>query len=152
MPLANRPPASDAVTRRRMRSQKRRETDPELLLRRELWSRGLRYRVDAQLPLAGSPRRADVLFRRAHVAVFVDGCYWHACPQHGTHPKANAEWWAEKLAANVRRDRDTDERLAALGWRSVRVWEHEDPAEAAERIEVLVRGDPGDDLHDSNGR
>jgi DNA mismatch endonuclease, patch repair protein len=125
-----------------MRAQKRRETGPELRLRRQLWSRGLRYRVNASLPLSGRRRRADVLFSRARIAVFVDGCYWHACPVHGTSPKANASWWANKLAANVRRDRDTDEQLAAVGWRSVRVWEHEDAAEAAARIEALVRGEP----------
>jgi DNA mismatch endonuclease (patch repair protein) len=125
-----------------MQTQKRRETRPELRLRRELWSRGLRYRVDAPLPLRASRRRADILFPRVRVAVFVDGCYWHACPLHGTSPRANASWWAEKLAANVRRDRDTDEQLYAIGWHSVRVWEHEDPAEAAARIEALVRREP----------
>jgi DNA mismatch endonuclease (patch repair protein) len=72
------------------------------------------------------------------VAVYVDGCFWHSCPEHGTRPKANAEWWASKLAANVERDRNTDESLAAAGWLALRVWEHEDPLEAADRVEQAV--------------
>lgn len=134
-----RPAASDAATRKRMRNQKRRETRPELALRRELWSRGLRYRVDAALPLRGGRRRADLLFTRARVAVFVDGCYWHSCPLHGTAPRANASWWAAKLQTNVWRDRDTDLQLAELGWLSVRVWEHEEAFAAADRVAALVQ-------------
>ena len=91
------------------------------------------------LPVLGLRRRADMLFTRSKVAVFVDGCYWHACPDHGTMPKANAMWWAEKLAANVSRDRDTDRRLAEVGWAVLRIWEHEDPESAAQRIATLVR-------------
>jgi DNA mismatch endonuclease (patch repair protein) len=120
-----------------MTGQARRDTQPELLLRRELWRRGSRYRVD-QRPIAGMRRRADLLFTRAHVAVFVDGCFWHCCPEHGTAPRANAEWWRSKLAANVRRDRDTDTRLVEAGWTPIRVWEHEAPPVAADRIEWAV--------------
>lgn len=120
-----------------MRNQPRRNTTAEVALRRELWRRGLRYRVDHKV--VGSRRRADVVFTRARVAVFVDGCFWHRCPIHSTSPKANAQWWAEKLAANVARDRHTDAELRAAGWIVVRVWEHEDPTEAANRIELLVR-------------
>ncbi len=122
-----------------MRRQKRCGTKPELALRKLLHARGLRYRVDAPLPIEDIRRRADLLFTKKHVAVFVDGCYWHACPIHGTKPKANGAWWAEKLIANVERDRDTDRRLRDLGWEVVRVWEHEDPAEAADRVEAVVR-------------
>jgi DNA mismatch endonuclease (patch repair protein) len=76
------------------------------------------------------------------VAVFVDGCFWHSCPVHGSKPKANAAWWEEKLARNLQRDRDTDVRLAAEGWRVVRVWEHERPADAVPRIvEALALAD-----------
>lgn len=82
--------------------------------------------------LPGVRRRADVVFTSAKVAVFIDGCFWHRCPIHATNPKANAEFWAEKLTANEARDRDTDQRLVAAGWRVVRVWEHEHPAAAAE--------------------
>lgn len=122
-----------------MQDQKRAGTKPELALRKLLHARGLRYRVDAALPIKGIRRRADLLFTKAQVAIFVDGCYWHACPIHGTKPKSNAAWWADKLEANVLRDRDTDRRLTELGWTVVRVWEHEDPMEAATRIEAIVR-------------
>lgn len=122
-----------------MRRQARRDTAAELAIRREVWRRGLRYRVDAK-PLAGLRRRADLVFTRALVAVYVDGCFWHRCPVHATIPRSNGEWWAAKLEANVRRDRDTDGRLWVAGWTVVRVWEHEDPASAADRIEALVRG------------
>lgn len=120
-----------------MSRQRRRDTAPELLLRRELHRRGLRFRVDHPLP--GLPRRrADVVFTRVQVAVFVDGCFWHMCPLHRTMPQSNGAWWAQKLARNVARDKDTDERLREAGWEVVRVWEHEDPFEAADRVVALV--------------
>ncbi len=81
----------------------------------------------------------DVAFTRARVAVFVDGCFWHVCPQHATRPASNSTWWAEKLAKNQARDIATNEHLVERGWQVVRVWEHEDPAEAAERVAVAVR-------------
>lgn len=130
-------PLSPAV-RDKLRAQRRRDTKPELALRRELHRRGLRYQVDRP-PLAGIRRRADVVFTRARVAVFVDGCFWHRCPAHGTAPRNNAKWWADKLDGNVRRDRDTDLRLAVAGWDVVRVWEHETPASAADRVIEAVR-------------
>ncbi|GAB3868070.1 hypothetical protein GCM10027610_124160 [Dactylosporangium cerinum] len=74
------------------------------------------------------------------MAVFVDGCFWHRCPQHGTTPKRNTEWWTAKLQANVNRDRDTDARLASLGWTVLRVWEHESPVAAADRVAAAVVG------------
>jgi DNA mismatch endonuclease (patch repair protein) len=122
-----------------MRAQRRTGTAPELALRRALWARGLRYRVDARLPLPRLRRRADLLFPGAQVAVFVDGCFWHDCPKHGTRPKMNADWWAEKIAGNVRRDRDTDDQLRAIGWQALRLWEHDDPFEAADWVEGVVR-------------
>ena len=94
-----------------------------MALRRELHRRGLRYFVD-RAPLKGMRRRADVVFPRRKVAVYVDGCFWHSCPIHATQPRNNAQWWADKLSANVARDRNTDERLEAEGWTVVRVWEH----------------------------
>lgn len=121
-----------------MQRQTRRDTAPELALRRAVWRRGLRYRVDVA-PLKGTRRRADMVFRSARVAVYVDGCFWHRCPEHATSPRANSEWWAAKLATNVRRDRDTDARLAEAGWLVIRVWEHENMIEAAARIEEAVR-------------
>lgn len=131
------PAASSIDVLRRMQAQRRRDTVPELALRSQLHRKGLRFRVD-RVVLPGIRRRADVVFARARVAVFVDGCFWQACPQHATRPRANADWWAEKLAANERRDRDTDQRLDAAGWRVVRVWEHEDMAAAAEQIRALL--------------
>jgi DNA mismatch endonuclease (patch repair protein) len=120
-----------------MQRQARRDTKPELALRRELHRLGLRYRVDHGV-LPGVRRRADVVFTRARVAVFVDGCFWHGCPDHGSRPKANAEWWATKLAANVARDRDTDRLLADAGWRVVRFWEHADMGDGARRLQQLL--------------
>lgn len=128
----------DGVTSRRMSQQRRSGTAPEIALRQCLWGMGLRYRIDHRV--LGDRRRIDIAFTRARVAVFVDGCFWHSCPEHATSPSNNAAWWAEKLAANVRRDRNTDTQLAECGWTVVRVWEHELAEEAAQRIERLVRG------------
>jgi DNA mismatch endonuclease (patch repair protein) len=120
-----------------MKYQRRRDTKAELALRSELWRRGLRYRVDVKL--VGRRRRVDIAFTRAMVAVFADGCFWHRCPDHASLPKANREWWRAKLDANQRRDRDTDRELRAAGWLVIRVWEHEDPVDAADRVEAAVR-------------
>jgi DNA mismatch endonuclease (patch repair protein) len=131
-------PATTAQTAARMARQARRDTAPELALRRELHRRGLRYRVDHPLP--GMPRRrADLLFTRAKVAVFVDGCFWHSCPVHGTKPANNEAWWSQKLQRNVDRDRNTDAALEVAGWTVLRFWEHADMVEAADLIEDLVR-------------
>jgi DNA mismatch endonuclease (patch repair protein) len=118
--------------------QRRRDTAPELAIRRALHGMGMRYRVDAALPLGGVRRTADLLFPRARVAVFVDSCFWHACPDHGTWPRANAQWWRDKLEANRQRDADTNARLFDAGWLPVRVWEHEPAGAAAERIRAAV--------------
>jgi DNA mismatch endonuclease, patch repair protein len=120
-----------------MRSQRQRDTKGELELRSLLHRRGLRFRVHALLP--GLRRRSDIVFTRARVVVFVDGCFWHGCPEHGTWPKENADWWREKIEVNQRRDRDTDARLTAAGWTVIRVWEHEDPTQAADQIVEIVR-------------
>lgn len=122
-----------------MQRQRRTDTRPELALRRRVFAMGLRYRVDA-LVLPGSRRRADIVFAPAQVAVYLDGCFWHSCPVHGTQPKANAEWWATKLSRNTQRDRETDRLLADAGWVTVHVWEHEDPEEAASRVRDVVSG------------
>ena len=132
-----RPTASSAVIARRMKNQSRRDTAAEMKLRKVLFGRGLRYRVD--FGVVGR-RRVDIAFTGRKIAVFVDGCFWHRCPQHGTVPKANRDWWLAKLEANERRDRASDLQLAALGWTVIRVWEHEDVGEAADRIEAVVRG------------
>ncbi|MDF2830664.1 MAG: vsr [Mycobacterium sp.] len=121
-----------------MQSNKSRDTKPELALRSAVHALGLRYRVDAR-PLKALRRRADLVFPRAKVAVFLDGCFWHGCPVHHTVAAANASFWAEKVSTNRARDSDTDAKLAEAGWVSVRVWEHEDPLEAAERVRAVVR-------------
>lgn len=130
--------STDPRTSARMSRQRTRDTAAEWALRRLIHARGLRYRVDAVLP--GLPRRrADILFPRQKVAVFVDGCFWHGCPEHKTAPKSNAAWWATKIARNIERDRETDTHLAELGWKVVRIWEHENPECAADRVEAAVR-------------
>lgn len=127
------PAASSPDARKRMRSTRQRDTKPEIAIRSRLHRMGLRFRVDLA-PLKGVRRRADIIFTRVRVAVFVDGCFWHCCPEHGTWPKSNAEWWRQKLLGNQQRDRDTDRRLRDAGWTVIRVWEHEEPEVAAERI------------------
>lgn len=120
-----------------MQRVRQRNTSAESLLRRELRSRGLRYRI--QVPVVAKPRRvADIAFIGVRVAVFVDGCFWHGCPQHATWPKQNAEFWRSKILANQERDRDTDARLKADGWFVVRVWAHEAPSKAASRIAKVI--------------
>lgn len=120
-----------------MRRQARKDTAAEIALRRELHRRGLRYRVE--YPVPGMPRRRmDIAFTRAKVAVFVDGCFWHACPEHGTNPANNGVWWAEKLRRNVERDRETDAHLETVGWTVLRMWEHESPAGAADDVAKVV--------------
>lgn len=130
--------ASSPRVRRQMQAMRRRDTGPELALRRILWGQGLRYRVDTR-PVAGLRRKADLVFSRRLVAVFVDGCFWHACPDHGSQPRTNQQYWQPKLARNVQRDRETNAALADAGWTVVRVWEHEDPAAAAVRVADAVK-------------
>lgn len=130
-------PSSQAASRR-MRSTRSRDTRPEVRIRSELHRMGLRFRVHAR-PVADLRSRADVLFGRAKVAVFLDGCFWHSCPLHGTMPKANAAFWRQKLAANRSRDAKITRRLRLAGWEVVRVWEHEQPQSAARMIARTVR-------------
>lgn len=121
-----------------MQRVRQKNTSCESALRRELYALGLRYRV--QVPVLFAPRRvADVAFPGSRVAVFVDGCFWHGCPEHATWPKQNAEFWRAKIVANQERDRDTNARLRADGWEVVRVWAHESPGVAALRIADIVR-------------
>lgn len=129
-------PSSTAASMR-MSKQRSRNTVPELLLRCALHSMGLRYRVHYRVP--GSRRSVDVAFPRARVAVFVDGCFWHRCPMHGSLPSANRDWWLAKLDRNVERDRLTNELLTQLGWRVLRFWEHDRVPDAAEQVEAVVR-------------
>lgn len=130
-------PLSDHV-RRRFSRQRIKDTAPEIALRRELHAIGLRYRINyAALP--GVRRRPDVVFTAVRVAVFIDGCFWHRCPEHAVAPKNNAAWWSDKLQHTVDRDRDTDLCFTTAGWLVVRIWEHEPACDAAARIDSLVR-------------
>ncbi|MGW4034379.1 very short patch repair endonuclease [Streptomyces sp. NPDC004838] len=123
--------------RARMSRQKSRNTQVEIGLRRALHAAGLRYRVHRR-PVKGVRREADLVFGPARVAVFVDGCFWHGCPEHATWPKSNAEFWRRKIEGNRARDADTDAKLAEAGWLAVRVWEHESSDVAAERVLKIV--------------
>lgn len=123
----------------RMARVRQKGTDAELSLRRELHARGLRYRL--QVPLLTKPRRvADIVLPRTRIAVFVDGGFWHECPEHASWSKGSAQFWRDKIEANRVRDADTDRRLSASGWRLIRVWAHESANEVAERIANIVRG------------
>ena len=120
----------------------RRDTLPELAIRSELHRRGLRFRVD-RAPLPGLRSRADLVFGPARVAVYVDGCFWHSCPEHGTMPRSNEAFWRDKLGRNQERDAAVNEALAAEGWTVVRIWEHEEIDAAADRVESAIRDSLG---------
>jgi len=112
-------------------------TGAETALRRELYQRGLRYRVDFEV--LKKPRRvADVAFPGLMIAIFIDGCFWHGCPEHATWPKQNSEFWRQKIEANRTRDADTNQRLQSVGWTVLRFWEHEPPTKAAEVVAHAV--------------
>jgi len=130
-----RPGASSELVRRQMSRQRRTGTAPEMALRRALHARGLRFRVHHRIGTA----RPDVVFTRARLVVFVMGDFWHSCPVHATRPKANADWWAGKLAANTARDLRQRVQLQDAGWAVVWVWECQDPLEAAAAVQALWR-------------
>lgn len=114
------------------------DTSPEMKLRKAFWHLGLRYRVKNRLP-----GRPDLVFRSFNTVVFVDGCFWHSCPKHSVAPKTNREFWQVKLQGNIERDRRVNQWLLGLGWRVIRVWEHEvrtDPERTAERLLKEMRG------------
>ncbi|MFE0673638.1 very short patch repair endonuclease [Streptomyces sp. NPDC058867] len=130
--------ASSAARRRNMQAIRSRDTVPEVLIRRLVHAQGLRYRVAAR-PLPDLRRTADLVFRPTKVAVFIDGCYWHGCPDHYVSPKTNSGYWSDKVARNVARDRDTDRRLRAAGWTVLRFWEHDPAEESASKIAAAVK-------------
>jgi DNA mismatch endonuclease (patch repair protein) len=125
-----------------MQANRGADTRPELAIRSMLHAAGLRYRVNFA-PIQGLRCRPDVVFTRAKVAVFVDGCFWHACPTHGTRPKTNQTYWDDKIARNVARDRRNDAAFAEAGWRVIRVWEHESADDGARAIINAIRCAPG---------
>lgn len=121
-----------------MQANRSRDTRPELAVRRLLHAQGMRYRV-AIRPVPSLRRRADIVFTKQRVAVFIDGCFWHSCPLHGrTEFRHNADYWPKKLARNRIRDEETTTRLIAMGWRVLRFWEHEDATDVAEAISRAV--------------
>ena len=120
-----------------MRGNRSRDTSPELRVRSLVHRRGLRYRV-SQRPIPTLRRTADLVFRRAKVAVFIDGCYWHGCPEHFKQPSTNTAYWRDKIECNRRRDHETDELLAQAGWEVLRFWEHEDEDEVADAVCAAV--------------
>ncbi|MEU4051451.1 very short patch repair endonuclease [Streptomyces olivaceus] len=127
------PVPSSASVSARMSRQGSRDTAPEIAVRRLLHASGLRYRVN--VPVPGMARRTiDIVFPRAKVAIFLDGCFWHGCPQHATQPKSNAEWWRTKLDKNMSRDAETTEHLRDEGWTVLRFWEHEAPEDVAKQV------------------
>jgi DNA mismatch endonuclease, patch repair protein len=138
--------ASSPAVRRSMRGNRSRDTTPERALRSALHALGMRFRVDAR-PVATIPRRADVVLRGDRVAVFLDGCFWHGCPDHFLPPATNADYWIAKIAGNRARDASTTALLEAAGWVVVRAWEHEPTAVAARRVVatlIAVRGNGRD--------
>lgn len=129
------PPASSPAVSKTMSKIRRRDTKLELKVRRELHRRGLRFRVD----YAAVPGRPDITFTRVMVAVFLDGCFWHGCPLHGTSPKSNADWWKAKITRNLERDARVRDQLEDLGWLVLRYWAHDDVDDICDEIEDVWR-------------
>jgi len=123
-----------------MRANRRRDTGPEKAFRSELHQRGFRFRVDFPIPVSGRSPRADIAFTRKRVAVFIDGCFWHGCPEHSQRPKTNSGYWGPKIARNIERDREQTVRAETAGWRVIRIWEHEGLDEAIARVEAAITG------------
>jgi len=121
-----------------MVANRSKDTGPERAVRASLHARGYRYRVSYR-PLPSVRRSADIVFTRQRVAIFIDGCFWHGCPDHFIAPKSNAEYWNAKITGNKTRDRDTDRRLEEAGWTVIRCWEHERVADVVARIESVNR-------------
>lgn len=124
----------ESPRRRNMQANRRRDTHPELALRRLLHAAGYRYRCDLRVVANSANARPDIVFTRAKVAVFVDGCFWHSCPKHGSTPKSNADYWGPKLARNRARDLADNQALEAAGWRVLRIWEHTAPEDALRAV------------------
>jgi DNA mismatch endonuclease, patch repair protein len=132
------PWASSPAVRLVMQGNRKRDTQPELSLRRAVHAAGLRYRVAAK-PLPKRPWTADLVFRPARVAVFLDGCYWHGCPDHFTPPRTNSGYWSSKIGRNRSRDALVDNELRESGWTPVRIWEHESTEAALDAVVRAVR-------------
>ncbi|MCE0507437.1 very short patch repair endonuclease [Microbacterium sp. KKR3/1] len=121
-----------------MRGNRSRDTKPEVEVRRLLHRRGFRYRVQVR-PIASLRRTADIAFVRRRIAIFIDGCFWHGCPDHYVESKSNTKYWGAKISANVSRDSDTNSVLEAAGWTVLRFWTHLSPEEIADSIANVIR-------------
>nr|WP_263987713.1 very short patch repair endonuclease [Mycolicibacterium novocastrense] len=124
---------------RNMAGIRRCDTRPEIVLRRALHRLGLRFRKDFPVRIGSKTIRPDIVFTKRRVAVFVDGCFWHSCPEHGRRPTVNDEYWGPKLARNMARDQEQTFLLKQEGWSVLRFWEHEDPLSAADRVAQYAR-------------
>ncbi|MGO8951042.1 MAG: very short patch repair endonuclease [Ktedonobacterales bacterium] len=140
MTLPPTPPPSDAT--KSMRANRRRDTSPEMRLRRALHTMGYRYRVDMRLDVPGRRVHADLVFTKTRVAVFVDGCFWHGCPEHCRMPSDPSGYWHAKLRRNVERDRAVSDALGAAGWRVVRIWEHTSIDQAVDQVRMALNPQP----------
>lgn len=136
--LAYPSPSSSAVTRV-MKSNRKVDTKPEVLIRSSLHACGMRFRKNYELRLAALRVRPDIVFTRRKVAVFVDGCFWHGCPEHGTRPRVNQAYWDPKLERNRRRDCAVDSALRDAGWRVIRLWEHVPICDAVAAVRAAYR-------------
>jgi DNA mismatch endonuclease (patch repair protein) len=121
-----------------MQANRSRDTGPERRLRSALHGKGLRFRKHLRLDLGRLRASVDIVFPTAKVAVFIDGCFWHCCTEHGTGPKLNGQFWKEKLARNVERDLQVNAALKEQGWSVVRVWEHQPLSEMVEAVEEAL--------------
>src|SRR5262245_2139485 len=130
--------ASSIGARRTMVANRPVDTGPERSVRSALHRRGFRFRKNLSIRVGSTQTRPDIVFTTARVAVYVDGCFWHCCPEHATRPKSNAQFWDRKLRDNVKRDRRVDRALTQAGWAVLRVWEHEEPESAVESIVDLL--------------
>jgi DNA mismatch endonuclease, patch repair protein len=132
----NYPQPTSAAATATMKANRRVDTVPEMRVRSTLHARGRRFRKDRPLRVGGRLVRPDIVFGPSKLAVFIDGCFWHGCEEHGTRPRSNAVYWSEKLSRNRRRDAEQTQALEAAGWRVVRIWEHVPPGEACDLIEA----------------
>lgn len=135
--------ASSAGRRRNMQAIRRRDTKPELVLRSALHRAGYRYRCDLRIDLPEARVRPDIVFTRKRVAVFVDGCFWHSCPEHGSRPSVNQSYWSPKLARNAERDERNTRMLTEAGWVVIRIWEHENVESGMARIVLALESASG---------
>ena len=139
--------ASSSATRKSMQGNRSRDTKPEMAVRSAVHRRGMRFRVSAR-PQPELARTADLVLRKTRIAVFVDGCFWHGCPDHHTQPATNSRYWTDKIARNIERDIETNAYLQKTGWTVLRFWEHEDPEAVADQVQQAVRSALFDRLDD----